>query len=286
MKLLRKLKLNRVDLVPKGANPHARISLAKADTRDEDGEQFPAGDYAFVPDEDNPETWKLRLTAEPGGPPDPGMVDQAIEVIASDQFSDDELPGVKAKILAAWAELNPDEDPPDVLKESDDMPDETPETPDVDKITSERDALRAELEKVQKAAEEGETEIRKQLDDVLERERQREFIAKAEAYASLGSVERIAGLLGAADKHFGDVEKADLGALLKGAAEQVSKGHLFSQLSDPAEPEKKGWKDRLDERARDLVAKGVEPTIEQAKVRAMHDNAELRTEYQKQARSR
>ena len=56
----------------------AGISLNKAKGgKTEDGEVFPASDYAYVPDPEKPSTWKLRLTSTPGGKPDSRIVGAA-----------------------------------------------------------------------------------------------------------------------------------------------------------------------------------------------------------------
>lgn len=87
-----------------------------AATKTEAGKSFPAGDYAYVPDAEKPSTWKLRLTSTPGGTPDPQIVGAAIAALGAGfrgnkvQIPADELPGVKAKVKAAWIKANPDKD--------------------------------------------------------------------------------------------------------------------------------------------------------------------------------
>lgn len=87
-------------------------------TKTEGGESFPSGDYAYVPDPEKPSTWKLRLTATPGGPPDPHIVGAAIAALGPGGFRGQkvqipaaDLPAVKAKVRAAWVKANPDKDP-------------------------------------------------------------------------------------------------------------------------------------------------------------------------------
>jgi len=126
--------LDEVSLVDKGANQHAHVILAKradpvekAATKREGGKDYPAGDFAYVPDSTKPSTWKLRLTSTPGGDPDPRIVGaaaaalgpgyrgQKVDVPAAD------LAAVKRKVAAAWRKANPDkkrEDMPAVLKKS------------------------------------------------------------------------------------------------------------------------------------------------------------------------
>jgi hypothetical protein len=102
-------------------------SLTEA-TKMDGGQPFPASDYAYVPDPNKSSTWKLRLTATPGGGPDPGIVGaaaaalgggfrgQQVDIPAAD------LPKVKSKVRAAWRTANPDkhdDEMPDGIKEAD-----------------------------------------------------------------------------------------------------------------------------------------------------------------------
>lgn len=83
-------------------------------TKTENGENFPSTDYAYVPDPDMPSTWKLRLTATPGGIPDSGIVGAAIAALGKGfrgnkvEIPSAELAAVKAKVKAAWKKANPD----------------------------------------------------------------------------------------------------------------------------------------------------------------------------------
>ena len=95
--------------------------FVEAVTKTEDGIGFPASDYAYVPDREKPSTWKLRLTSKPGGTPDAGIVGAAVAALGKGfrgqkvEIPAADLPGVKAKVRAAWKKANPD-------KEIDDMP--------------------------------------------------------------------------------------------------------------------------------------------------------------------
>ncbi len=55
--------------------------FADAKCKTENGDCYPAGDYAFVPDPELPSTWKLRLTSSPGGDPDAGIVGAAVAAL-------------------------------------------------------------------------------------------------------------------------------------------------------------------------------------------------------------
>lgn len=91
------------------------MPMNKAQTKSEgDAGNFPASDYAYVPDPNSPSTWKLRLTASPGGSPDSGIVGAAVAALGAGfrgnkvQIPSAALPGVKAKVRAAWNKANPD----------------------------------------------------------------------------------------------------------------------------------------------------------------------------------
>jgi hypothetical protein len=93
-----------------------------------DAGNFPASDYAYVPDPAKPSTWKLRLTKTPGGTPDAGIVGAAIAALGKGfrgqkvDIPAAALAGVKAKVAAAWKKANPDKDPDDMPKFEDEGP--------------------------------------------------------------------------------------------------------------------------------------------------------------------
>jgi len=95
--------------------------LDEAVTKREDGKDFPAGDYAYVPDPQKPSTWKLRLTSTPGGKPDARIVGAAAAALGPGfrgqkvQIPADDLAAVKRKVRSAWRKANPD-------KGADEMP--------------------------------------------------------------------------------------------------------------------------------------------------------------------
>lgn len=85
-----------------------------------DAGDFGAEDYAHVPDPASPSTWKLRLTATPGGDPDPGLVGAAAAALGPGyrgqkvDLPDEDRPGVVRKVRAAWKQVNPDKDETDM----------------------------------------------------------------------------------------------------------------------------------------------------------------------------
>jgi hypothetical protein len=93
----------------------------------EQGNEFPAGDYAYVPKPDKPNTWKLRLTSEPGGEPDPRIVGMAVAALGEGfrgnkvQIPEEDRKKVVARVRAAWLRANTDKgekDLPEVIKKS------------------------------------------------------------------------------------------------------------------------------------------------------------------------
>jgi hypothetical protein len=71
------------------------------------GGDFPASDYAYAPDKQDPSTWQLQLTVLPGGQLDPDSVRAAVQAIdpanpADNPVPEDELPAVIAKLARCW----------------------------------------------------------------------------------------------------------------------------------------------------------------------------------------
>lgn len=91
----------------------------------EDGQQYPAEAYAYVPDPEKPSTWKLRLWEDPEKKVTASQVGAAVAALGKGfrgnkvDIPSEDLGKVKSKIREAWQEANPDksaEDMPDVLK--------------------------------------------------------------------------------------------------------------------------------------------------------------------------
>jgi len=101
--------------------------MAERPMKTEDGVQFPAEAYAYVPDPEKPSTWKLRLWEDPDKKETPRQVGMAIAALGPSgfrgnrvQIPPEDLPKVKAKIRAAWRKVHPDlddEDMPPVIRE-------------------------------------------------------------------------------------------------------------------------------------------------------------------------
>lgn len=103
----------------------AKDDMEKQETKREEGEDFPAAAFAYVPDPESPSTWKLRLwdsleekeTAAQVGRAvaalGPGFRGQRVDIPAEDRT------GVIRRVRQAWRRVNPDadaEDMPEVLK--------------------------------------------------------------------------------------------------------------------------------------------------------------------------
>lgn len=97
-----------------------------AQMKTEQGVEFPAEAYAYVPDPESPSTWKLRLWETPEDKVTARQVGMAVAALGPGfrgqkvQIPSGDMAGVKAKVRAAWMKANPergeDELPP-VLKE-------------------------------------------------------------------------------------------------------------------------------------------------------------------------
>jgi hypothetical protein len=103
--------------------------VRKAETKTEDGREYPAAAFAYVPDPDKPSTWKLRLwSTEPGEKETVSQIGAAVAALGPGGFRGnrvqipaDDLPGVKQRVLQAWMKVHPDkdrDDAPAVLKDA------------------------------------------------------------------------------------------------------------------------------------------------------------------------
>lgn len=96
-------------------------TLAEKPMKTEDGVQFPAEAYAYVPDSQKPSTWKLRLWEDPSKKETAKQVGAAIAAFSPGGFRGQKVQiptedrgKVKAKIRAAWKRVNPDKEPEDM----------------------------------------------------------------------------------------------------------------------------------------------------------------------------
>ena len=113
-------------VTPFGYDPAMRELTKQGKT--EDGVEFPAAAYAYVPDADSPSTWKLRLWQTPQQKETARQVGMAVAALGPGGFRGnrvqiprDDLPGVKRRVLQAWLKVNEDKtraDAPRVLLSS------------------------------------------------------------------------------------------------------------------------------------------------------------------------
>lgn len=100
------------------------MSMSKATTKREDGEDFPAAAFAYVPDPESPSTWKLRLWDSLDEKETVAQVSRAVSALSPSGFRGnrvqipaEDLASVEAKVRAAWRQVNgPDRELPAVLK--------------------------------------------------------------------------------------------------------------------------------------------------------------------------
>lgn len=100
------------------------MSMNKATTKREDGEDFPAAAFAYVPDPESPSTWKLRLWDSLDEKETVAQVSRAVSALSPSGFRGnrvqipaEDLASVKAKVRAAWRQVNgPDRELPAILK--------------------------------------------------------------------------------------------------------------------------------------------------------------------------
>jgi len=102
------------------------IEFAEKPMKTEDGENYPAAAYAYVPDSDLPSTWKLRIWESPTLKVTRVQLGRAAAALSPGGFRGEkaEIPAgdlakVKAKLRAAYRSLDtPDEEMPKAVKES------------------------------------------------------------------------------------------------------------------------------------------------------------------------
>ncbi len=102
--------------------------MADKPMKTENGMQFPAEAYAYVPDPEHPSTWKLRLWEDPEQKETPRQVGMAVAALSPGGFRGNRVeipkedwPKVIARVRAAWKKVHPDADPediPPILRES------------------------------------------------------------------------------------------------------------------------------------------------------------------------
>ena len=128
-RILHKFKMEEISPVTRPAMEGAKSLIIKAGEvakREEGGKEFSAEDYAYVPDPRDPSTWELRLSAEPGGDPDPSLVETAVAALSKGLFeiSEESCKLVEERVRRTWLMVNPDkssEDYPATNKQEETM---------------------------------------------------------------------------------------------------------------------------------------------------------------------
>lgn len=100
------------------------MNMSKAVTKREDGEDFPAAAFAYVPDPEMPSTWKLRLWDSLDEKETVAQVSRAVAALSPSGFRGnrvqipaEDIASVKAKVRAAWRKANgPDREIPAIIK--------------------------------------------------------------------------------------------------------------------------------------------------------------------------
>lgn len=94
--------------------------LEAAVTKTDDGNEYTASDYVYVPDAQSPDTWKLRVSEYVNGKKQTtaAQIGRALAALSSGgfrgkkvQIPSKDLPAVKAKLRALWKKANPDKQP-------------------------------------------------------------------------------------------------------------------------------------------------------------------------------
>lgn len=266
IKRLKRLVLDRVDLVTAGANPGAFVMIHKFDT-DAILSDKTAETLDVQPDEvdkhmadENVETpaevakgsrWYLPLAdgsrwylpGEPVQDPDAAMEDGSRWYLPGEPQQD----GSRWYLDAGSRWYMKSDQPEDVEKA------------DLRKALNDARAQVAKME--------------------LER-KQAEFIGKARGYSNLGKADELGALLLAANEHFSAEQYQALERLLKAANAQIETGDLFKQIADgDAAGEPADFDEKLAVLAKAKVDAGQAKTIELAKLQVLNENPGLRLEY-------
>jgi hypothetical protein len=91
--------------------------VTKAETKTEDGLEYPAAAFAFTPDKEHPSTWKLRLWETPELKETRRQIGLAVAALGPGglmgnrvRIPSDDLPEVKRRVLKAWLKVWPDKE--------------------------------------------------------------------------------------------------------------------------------------------------------------------------------
>lgn len=276
-------------LVMKAAGD-ADVLKAMSPMKTEDGVEFPAAAFAYVPDPEKPSTWKLRLWEDPEKKVTARQVGMAVAALgAGFRGNKVEIPAadmgpVKSKVRSAWNDANPDrgsEDMPPVLKSNQEAPMEI-EMNVEDMLKEAPDAVRKMYEDMQKAtdeavakAAEAEATLRKERDERADAD----AIVKArDSFQSLGiDPEQVGPALRRLSETDADLAKAIETALVSANA-KVESADIFSEIGKSSFQSGSAY-EQADVLAKAAVASGQSATIEQALSDVFVANPDLYNQY-------
>jgi hypothetical protein len=93
------------------------MEMSKAQMKTEDGKQYPAEAFAYVPDPEKPSTWKLRLWDSPEQKETRQQIGRAVAALGPSGFRGNrvqipskDMASVRNKIKSAWRKVNADSD--------------------------------------------------------------------------------------------------------------------------------------------------------------------------------
>lgn len=279
-------------LVMKAADDDALLK-AMTPMKTEDGVEFPAEAFAYVPDPEKPSTWKLRLWEDPEKKVTARQVGMAVAALGAGfrgqkvDIPGEDLAAVKGKVRSAWSKANPDreDEMPSMLKAVDDQeaPVEQEDMETLEEILKAapegfRDVIKGVLQErddaIAKAAE-VEAALRKERDDRADAE------AVVKARESFGSLGLDADQVGPALRRLGDADPELAKAVdeaLRAANAKVESADIFSEIGKSQRPLGSAY-EQAEAMAKAAVADGRSSTFEQALTDVFASNPDLYKQY-------
>jgi hypothetical protein len=93
--------------------------MTVAPKKRENGDEYPASAYAYVPDPDDPSTWQLRMWGDPDNQVTVGQIRIALAQYGNAAIPDNDVPKVKRRLLVAWRSVHSQSDElPSALKKA------------------------------------------------------------------------------------------------------------------------------------------------------------------------
>lgn len=279
-------------LVMKAAD-EADLLKAMDAMKTEDGVEFPAEAFAYVPDSQKPSTWKLRLWEDNQKKVTARQVGMAVAALGEGfrgqkvDIPADDLAAVKSKVRAAWSKANPDreDEMPSVLKAVNDQeaPVEREDMETLEEILKAapegfRDVIKGVLqerdEAVAKAAE-VESALRKERDDRADAE------AVVKARESFGSLGLDAEQVGPALRRLGDADPElakSVDEALRAANAKVESADIFTEIGKSGRALGSAY-EQAEAMAKAAVADGRATTFAQALTDVFASNPEMYQQY-------